>query len=73
MRLRKYTGWERLELRKSEDELTGENFTKLLEDTYALVKDYSGGDILRGLMIHSYRWDHQNLIDPDIQHIIDAL
>ena len=72
-RLSKYTGWERLVFRKTEDECTGENFTKLLEDTYALVKDLSGGYILSGLMIHNYHWDHENFIDPNAQLIIDSL
>ena len=73
MRQRKYTGWERLVLMKTEDELTGENFSKLLKVTYALVKDFSGGDILIGLMIHSDRWDHQCIMDGRAQCIIDTL
>ena len=73
MKRSKSTGWERLLLRKTEDECTGENFSKLLKNTYALVKKYSGGDILKGLMIHDHCWDHQNFIDPDAQRIIDSL
>ena len=69
----KHSGWEKLIFRKTEDECTGENFSKWLEDTYALVKDYSGENILRGLMIHNYHWDHINYIDPDAQLIIDVL
>ena len=73
MRLSKYSGWERLILRKTEDECTGENFNKWLENTYALVKKLSGGGILKGLMIYNYYWDRENFIDPNAQLIIDAL
>ena len=73
MRLSKYSGWERLVLRKTEDECTGENFNKLLENTYALVKKLSGGDILKGLMISCYYWDNESYIDPKAQLISNAL
>ena len=71
--LSKCNGWERFVFWKTEKFFIRENFTKLLEDTYALVKDLSGGDILKGLMIHNYSWDKVNYINPDAQRIIDAL
>ena len=72
-KFQKHSGWQKLIFRKTEDECTGENFSKWLEDTYALVKDFSGGDILIGFMYNNYIWEDVNYIDADVHLIINVL
>ena len=55
-RLNKYSEWERLIFRKTEEESTGENLKKWTEETYQLVKNYTGGEILRGLMVYNIKF-----------------
>ena len=50
-RLNRYTGWERLIFRKTEKECTGENFKKWMKNTYKLVANISGRELLTRLMV----------------------
>ena len=57
----------------TEEDWTLENFDKLLEDTYSLVRDCSGKEILNGLCVYSFHWDHQYFLDYEVKLIINAL
>ena len=70
----KHSGWEKLIFTKTEDECTGENFSKWLENTYALVKDYSETDLYKGLEIYEFDlWDRNDYIDSDALHLRELL
>ena len=44
-----------------------------MEDTYKLVANYSGKELLTGLMISNYSFDHQYFLESDVRLIINAL
>ena len=57
----------------TEKDWTPENFDKLLEDTYSLVRECSGKEILNGLCVYSFHWDHQYFLNYEVKLIINAL
>ena len=72
-RLKRYTGWESLIFRKTEKECTGDNFKKWMEDTFKLLANYTGKELLCGLTVGEEDFDRENYYQvPNIKIIIDA-